>query len=84
MAVILGMSNVLRRDGLTPERTREIASDIAESAESAESAEVLSTLLDSMLLLARLELGGRIWARQRPTGGAEFGFAVPVHRGPAD
>jgi signal transduction histidine kinase len=49
MTVILGMSNILRRDGLTPERTREIATDIAESAE------VLSALVDSMLLLARLE-----------------------------
>ena len=49
MTVILGMSNVLRRGGLDPERTREIAADIAESAE------VLSTLVDSMLLLARLE-----------------------------
>jgi PAS domain S-box-containing protein len=49
MTVILGMSNVLRRDGLSPERTREIAADIAESAE------VLSALVDSMLLLARLE-----------------------------
>jgi signal transduction histidine kinase len=29
-------------------------------------------------------MGGRIWARQRPTGGAEFGFALPVHHEPAD
>jgi two-component system, OmpR family, sensor histidine kinase KdpD len=23
-------------------------------------------------------MGGRIWARPRPTGGAEFGFSLPV------
>ncbi len=28
--------------------------------------------------------GGRIWARQRPTGGAEFGFAVPAIESDAD
>lgn len=49
MTVILGMSHVLRRDGLSPDRVREMAVDIADSAE------VLSGLVDSMLLLARLE-----------------------------
>jgi signal transduction histidine kinase len=24
-------------------------------------------------------MGGRIWAHPRPTGGSEFGFAVPVY-----
>lgn len=24
-------------------------------------------------------MGGRIWATRRPTGGAEFGFALPLH-----
>ena len=27
-------------------------------------------------------IGGRIWARQRPEGGAEFGFSVPLYRDP--
>jgi signal transduction histidine kinase len=24
------------------------------------------------------KMGGRVWARERPEGGAEFGFSVPV------
>ena len=29
-------------------------------------------------------LGGTIWARQRPTGGAEFGFSLPVYEADDD
>ena len=49
MTVILGMSEILDRDDLPLERVRNIASDIAESAE------VLHGLIESMLLLARLD-----------------------------
>ena len=49
MTVILGMSEILDRDDLSLERVRNIASDIAESAE------VLHGLIESMLLLARLD-----------------------------
>jgi PAS domain S-box-containing protein len=49
MTVILGMSQILSRDGVQPERAREIAQDIAESAE------VLNGLVESMLLLARID-----------------------------
>jgi two-component system sensor histidine kinase VicK len=51
MTVILGMSRLLRNEGLSPERVREVAVDIADSAE------VLNGLIDSMLLLARLDQG---------------------------
>jgi signal transduction histidine kinase len=49
MTVILGMSEILDRDDLPLERVRNVASDIAESAE------VLHGLIESMLLLARLD-----------------------------
>ena len=29
-------------------------------------------------------LGGSIWARQRPTGGAEFGFQLPIYEADDD
>lgn len=29
-------------------------------------------------------LGGSVWARPRPEGGAEFGFSIPIYREPTD
>jgi PAS domain S-box-containing protein len=49
MTIILGMSAVIARGELDGQRAREMASDIADSAE------VLNELIESMLLLARLE-----------------------------
>jgi PAS domain S-box-containing protein len=49
MTVVLGMSRILTRQGFDPARTAAIAADIAESAES------LNRLVESMLLLARLD-----------------------------
>jgi PAS domain S-box-containing protein len=49
MTVIYGMSELLARGDLDPSSAREIASDIAESAET------LNGLVESMLLLARLD-----------------------------
>ncbi len=49
MTVILGMSEILDRDDLPLDRVRQVAADIAESAE------VLHGLIESMLLLARLD-----------------------------
>ena len=49
MTVILGMSKVLARPDADPERVREVAADIVESAD------VLNGLIESMLLLARLD-----------------------------
>ena len=49
LTVILGMSKVLERIGMSDVRARELAGDVAESAE------VLSGLVESMLLLAHLD-----------------------------
>jgi len=49
MTVILGMSRLLHRDVLDPETAREVAAEIGESAEE------LNALVESMLLLARLD-----------------------------
>ncbi|MFN8630961.1 MAG: ATP-binding protein [Chloroflexota bacterium] len=49
MAVILGMSELIARDGLSPERVKDLGQDIAASAA------VLNALLENMLLIARLD-----------------------------
>ena len=49
LTVVYGMSRMLARRDVDPERTRAIAADIAESAEA------LNGLVESMLLLARLD-----------------------------
>lgn len=49
MTVILGMSRVLERGDLDPDRGHEIAHDIVQSAE------VLNGVVESMLLLARID-----------------------------
>src|SRR6185503_2501429 len=49
LTIILGMSRVLERMGFSDERMRDIAADVASSAE------VLNGLVESMLLLARLD-----------------------------
>ena len=49
MTVILGMSRILERGELDPMRAREVAHDVAQSAD------VLNGVVESMLLLARID-----------------------------
>ena len=76
-----GMDAVLRvldeGDGLTHDDVERVFEPFYRSATARQHAPGAGLGLSVSRRIVEL-MGGRIWAHARPTGGAEFGFALPL------